>query len=280
MKSSVGEAPHRVALHSQCGPHAHEGCRSQVHHSPNHHKALRSSAAERSNRSKSYMGQSRGPITFLYLCNRSDKRVCASCYGYTRGQTMKSQSPESYLTFQCCIGHRWRRACVYIFHRLSNSVWFSHHFSGSLGVGRHPCQDCWGLGACLPVGAWATSPPQVPGSKPLRQDRTVSDLWPLPPPHLLLLWGMALSSHGRCLAAPFFFLLKVFALWPSDCVRNAPVTLQINKSSVSSHDPRGQKHIPVVGLDFPCGNLGHICIGEKMSRFSYTLTDIPNRQTS
>lgn len=69
---------------------------------------------------------------------------------------------------------------------------------------------------------------------------------------------LSLSSHGRCLAAPFVFLLKVFALWPGDCLRNAPVTLHINKSCVFSHDPWGQRRIPLVGLDFPFGNTGHL----------------------
>lgn len=46
----------------------------------------------------------------------------------------------------------------------------------ALGVGRHAGQDGRGLGSRLPVGARATEPPQVPGSKPLGQDRTVSDL--------------------------------------------------------------------------------------------------------
>ena len=58
---------------------------------------------------------------------------------------------------------------------------------------------------------------------------------------------LSLSSHGRCPAAPFFSPLKAFALWPGDCLRNAPVTLHINKSCVSSHDPWGQRRRPFSG---------------------------------
>lgn len=51
----------------------------------------------------------------------------------------------------------------------------SHHVSMCLDVGRDSRQDSRGLGSLLPVGARATSSPQVPGSKPLCEDRTVGD---------------------------------------------------------------------------------------------------------
>ncbi len=203
---------------------------------------------------KSYMGH--WAADFLCLCNWVDGWLLrlAMVTPATEPWAQKAATLISHLTAE------WR-CSVDIFRELCNGFPRSHLVSVCLGVGRHPGKDGWGLGSCLPVGARATSPPQVPRSEPLRQDWTVSDLWlPLPLPNICCSsqgW-LSRSSHGRCLAAPFSFLLKVFALWPGDCLRNAPVTLKINKSCVFSHDPWGQRRIPLVGLDFPFGNTGHL----------------------
>lgn len=110
---------------------------------------------------------------------------------------------------------------------------------------------CGSTGHLTSSGSWVkTSPSGQDGKWPLTS-------LPLLPTSAASLKDGSHSSHGCCLAAPFFFLLKSFALWPGDCLRNAPVTLQINKSCVFSHDPWGQRHIPLVGLDFPFGNTGH-----------------------
>lgn len=111
---------------------------------------------------------------------------------------------------------------------------------------------CGSTGHLTSSGSWVkTSPSGQDGEWPLT---------PLPLPNICCSsqgW-LSLRSHGRCLTAPFFFLLKVFALWPGDCLRNAPVTLQINKSCVFSHDPWGQRRILLVGFDFPFGKTGHL----------------------
>lgn len=88
--------------------------------------------------------------------------------------------------------------------------------------------------------------------------------WPLTP---LPLTDICCSSQGWlslsavmviALPPPSSFSERFFAQWPGDCLRNAPLTLQINKSCVFSHDPWGQKRIPLVGLDFPFGDTGYL----------------------
>lgn len=123
-----------------------------------------------------------------------------------------------------------------------------------LGVGRHISKDRRGLGSCLPVGARAASPPQVPGSKPLRQDRTVSDPWhPFPLPNICCSSQGWLTLSSSCCPPqqpPSYFSWRSLhcdlgtawgmLLWP----------FYINKSCTCSHDPWGQIPNPFSGSWF------------------------------
>lgn len=125
--------------------------------------------------------------------------------------------------------------CVCAF-RCGMTLWLRQ-----LRTGLRPA--CGSMGRLTSSGSWVRTSPSG-------QDGEWLPLW-LPAPLADICCssqgGHSLSSHGRCLASPFFFLLKVLALWPSDCLRNAPVTAQINKRYISSNDPWGQKAHPFSG---------------------------------
>lgn len=107
-----------------------------------------------------------------------------------------------------------------------------------------PTPACGSTGRLTSSGSWVkTSLLGQAGKWPLTLSRLTSAAL-LP----------SVSSHGRWLCSSLLHLLSepsyffFFTRWPSDCLRNAPVTLQINKSCVLSHDPWGQRCIPLVGL--------------------------------
>lgn len=199
---------------------------------------------------------------FLHLRNPFWWMTSVPCHGNTCiGVVSARKSADSYLTCRC-----WMRICCWYFPSVMQRV-----FPPCVGVCRcgttlWPRQPrtgllpaCGSTGHLTSSGSWVrTSPSGQDGEWPLTPPSP-----PPPPPSLtsaapLRDDSLSLSSHGRCPAAPFFSPLKVFALWPGDCLRNAPVTLHINKRCVSSHDPWGQRRIPLVGLDFPFGNTGHL----------------------